>query len=124
MRISDWSSDVCSSDLVVRERADEPVRRLGRPLEHLALVVRAVHHLLRGGDRLDLVVGVAEVAEIAVGDVLQAMTGRADVLVDLEATLQLGPVEGSEVPAERPVLRSEERRAGKEGFRTVRTRGS
>src|SRR3546814_18001577 len=32
------------------------------------------------------------------------MTGRADVLVDLEATLQLGPVEGSEDPAERPVL--------------------
>src|SRR3546814_10562315 len=36
MRISDWSSDVCSSDLLVRQGAahrDDTVRRLGRPAD-------------------------------------------------------------------------------------------
>src|SRR3546814_8464175 len=37
MRISDWSSDVCSSDLHVDEVLDDREHRLGRIGEHAAL---------------------------------------------------------------------------------------
>src|SRR3546814_15124333 len=108
MRISDWSSDVCSSDLVrrrsaavgrrrrlyIRERRREVVRGRARPLEHLALVIGAVGDGVLGGDRLHLVLGVAEVGEVAEGDVLQRVAGRAHLAIDLQTALKSMAVVG------------------------------
>src|SRR3546814_9368378 len=47
MRISDWSSDVCSSDLAARERA-ELARRQLRGVHHEGVVVQARDQVLAG----------------------------------------------------------------------------
>src|SRR3546814_14097842 len=54
MRISDWSSDVCSSDLLVLQALDLVVDLLQRPgrLQHVLAVVRGIEHGERS-DRLD-----------------------------------------------------------------------
>ena len=72
------------------------VERQAGPVEHLALVVRPVVHRRLGRDRLDLVLAVAEAGEVAVGHELDAMAGRADLAVDLEAALDRCTVEGAE----------------------------
>ena len=46
--------------LLVGERRHELVGRAAGALEHLALVVRAVGHLLGRGDGFDLLLGVAD----------------------------------------------------------------
>src|SRR5262249_39356230 len=68
------------------------------------------------GDRLDLVGAEAEPAsgsagpEIAIGDEPQRVAGRADVVVDLEAALGRGAVEGAEHALEGPCLLRQRRR--------------
>src|SRR3546814_18349456 len=104
MRISDWSSDVCSSDRLLRQPSDllpgAERRRISRSRCHdgrlhddpdVALVVLEVH----GADSL--------VSEV------RAREGDA-----VEAVVNLG-VE--------PVTRSEERRVGKGCARTCSSRG-
>src|SRR3546814_12794822 len=105
MRISDWSSDVCSSDLTRRTVVAHGLLPESDPGEHalheavaLREAVKHVHHFA---------VEQAEVADIA-GDRL-----GGDAVVDA--------VEGSGAPA---LKRSEERRVGKEGVRTCRSRGA
>src|SRR3546814_16299275 len=98
MRISDWSSDVCSSDLVVEAR-DEPA--------HGGLAATRRPHQRHGGAGLDHEV---EVVEHGAGAVA---VGELDVVeADLAAT-------GRQVAG-----RSEERRVGKEGVSTCRSRWS
>ena len=55
-------------------------------------------------------------AQVAEGDVAQAVAGGADLPVDLEAALELGPVEVAERPLEAPLeLRRDRGLAGSEG---------
>ena len=53
------------------------------------------------GDRADLGFGIADVAQVAERDLGQAVAGRADLAIDLEAALELLPVEAAERPFER-----------------------
>src|SRR3546814_13357269 len=95
MRISDWSSDVCSSDLR---------RRFNRPV---------------GSDRLYFGFTITKAFQIAESDEAQRVTRRADFLEYLEPTLQLRTI----IVTER-AIRSEERRVGKECVSTCRSRWS
>src|SRR3546814_19441476 len=113
MRISDWSSDVCSSDL------DE-----------------ALHHV--GADHVGAVAGDAPARQVeALGDIgLAGDTARADVvaegrrIAERRAAVAADEVEPGERAAgellglEIVERRSKERRGGKEGVSTSRTRGS
>src|SRR3546814_19581148 len=103
MRISDWSSDVCSSDLV---RHLSPTR--GCPAA-LAPVL-AFDQTLRDADLVDLAVQAGEVLVPEQGDsLLSAAPG--DPVGPSAAQLLRQP-------------RSEERRVGKEGVSPCRSRGS
>src|SRR3546814_11942486 len=111
MRISDWSSDVCSSDLLVLRSG-----RLGGLLRGLllgALLLRVGLELVQRGlgglvdlagldaldDRLDLrVLGAGEAVALAVRGLARQLAGRLHT--------------------------SEERRVGKECVSTGRSRGS
>src|SRR3546814_16010133 len=131
MRISDWSSDVCSSDLQLQEL----VRRL-RATAHLSA------HAVEPADQLQVEVGVA--AEVVVHpraafeqagqdlvDVLDRVGVVHDVAVDGALRAGARPVpglaRGVAVAAEQQVLavlRSAERRVGTEWVRTGRSRWS
>src|SRR3546814_4144203 len=98
MRISDWSSDVCSSDLLVDDRIGE------RPLDHLlALVLHVVAQIVEA----ELVVG-------AIGDV-----GPIGV-----TALLIGEIGHDHANRRAEEARSEERRVGKECVSTCRSRWS
>src|SRR3546814_16893839 len=97
MRISDWSSDVCSSDLAAVQQRDP--------------VVVAV--ALGGGD-LPAVVGHARIGVVTA---LEADPGRAAAAGGHLVDLRLAAAVGGEV-------RSEERRVGKECVSTCRSRWS
>src|SRR3546814_17468891 len=100
MRISDWSSDVCSSDLlIVAVNDDDSVRRLKGPSRPLNGVADRMA-LLASLRCVDFVVPVSE-------DTPERLLSR--VLPDLL-------VKGGD--------RSEARRVGKECVRTCRTRWS
>src|SRR5262249_27462760 len=93
--------------LLVRERRREVVRRAARTLEHLAVVVRAVLDLVLRRERRCLrrrVAGAAGVGEVAERDIGQAVAGRADFLVDLQATLQRAAIILAEPAGKGPLL--------------------
>src|SRR3546814_13999271 len=100
MRISDWSSDVCSSDLVENERFGQGRDFGGRSeaahRDAAACTLDIAHHL----------------AEVA-------------ARFDVDRVILPEPLhrEGVLVPAKR-ARRSEERRVGKESVSTCRSRGS
>src|SRR5207253_2680412 len=73
-------------------------------LKHLALVVGAVCHLILRGNAFDLVLGVADLLEIAEGKVLHRVADRADFLVDLKTPLRRRRVIGAKHAFERPLL--------------------
>src|SRR3546814_14990675 len=98
MRISDWSSDVCSSDLRIREPRTKPLRA-------------GLNHALPG--EVD-VVGKAHERRIThqVADIAVPVRRR---MVDVPPILDADKVGN---------LRSEERRVGKECVSTCRSRRS
>src|SRR3546814_19793891 len=103
MRISDWSSDVCSSDL---------------PIRALPLIADAV------GDRIEVVMdgGIRRGSDVvkAIGLGAKAvMIGRASLWA-----LAVGGQPGVEHVLDVLRNRSEERSVGKEGVSPCRTRGS
>src|SRR3546814_18336471 len=101
MRISDWSSDVCSSDLLLlRRNAQDHFQQVETAVTTIADFLRQL---------LDQVQ--AETADRAIIDVGVEVRRRRG-----------GGVEGRAVLAE--LQRSEERRVGKECVRTCRSRGS
>src|SRR3546814_19016273 len=114
MRISDWSSDVCSSDLV-----EDPAHR-EKMLERFLL--QCSHHLMRLVDRLGdarsiTMFGFNRLREPDIGGAhpeLKCPATTREISFDpFELRfLRCGPVE----------LRSEERRVGKEWFSTCRIR--
>src|SRR3546814_4432386 len=114
MRISDWSSDVCSSDLVER---GELLRQ-----EHALVDDRAAG---QGADveLLDAVLGCA-LLDAAADDIeigLELLLADAEIVADHDL-LDLGPcrvgLPADDVDVHRP--RSEERRVGKECGRRCR----
>src|SRR3546814_13365578 len=97
MRISDWSSDVCSSDL----RAAEAVMRVG-----MAAPAR--------GDQ-------------ASGGIAACTGSIQRMTAELSPRLEDAQIRGGDAPPEERLqrkARSEERRVGKEGVSTCRSRGS
>src|SRR3546814_14984540 len=107
MRISDWSSDVCSSDLVGRLVEQQHVRpgtqNLGE-MHPVALAARELADLL-------LLVGAAEVEGADIGAALHLALTEVDLRLALADLLP-----------NRLVGRSEERRVGKECVSTCRSR--
>src|SRR3546814_20010677 len=94
MRISDWSSDVCSSDLVVE----------AHQLAEVGL------HVLRG----------IELLPLARRDPQLAVAAEQQAVAVVAAAADLGHL----APDHLQAFRSEERRVGKEGVRTCRSRWS
>src|SRR3546814_19050173 len=101
MRISDWSSDVCSSDL--RNHLAGKEMAIGRWYLNRGQPLAAINRFQRVVDEYDTTAQVPEA--------LLRMT---------EAYVSLGRKEEAERPA--AVLRSEERRVGKEWVSTGRSR--
>src|SRR3546814_13473028 len=120
MRISDWSSDVCSSDLrtgvdasaLERERdvLSEQARASGKPEDIIAKMVEG--RLRKFYEEVVLLEQIYVIdGETKVSKVLEAAAKDAGAPVTIAgfARIQLG--------------RSEERRVGKECVRTCKTRG-
>src|SRR3546814_10264492 len=101
MRISDWSSDVCSSDLMAARIHAPPV---DPPLNH------------RGSHRLAQLLGI-QPARLGGAQGLLA----ARLVVQDEAVHQMGGT-GEAIEAARPEARSGERRVGNECVSTCRSR--
>src|SRR3546814_1513068 len=108
MRISDWSSDVCSSDLVPVVRADTKFQPVYVGDVARALVAALAAPEAFGGKTIEL--GGPDVLSMrALLQWIAAAIGRDPAFVDLP-----DPV----------ARRSEERRVGKECVSTGRSRGS
>src|SRR3546814_13536685 len=109
VRISDWSSDVCSSDLLARRPRHRPARPArGAALDPSAAMDRTPRRR-RNRKRAPLKPCGHGVHPAAVGGAsLYRLLGRADFVVALMAS----------------AMRSEERRVGKECVSTCRCRWS
>src|SRR3546814_14047862 len=104
MRISDWSSDVCSSDLIAREMAR--VEKVGAA--YLFLDDPAYPPLLA-----------------ALDDAPAALTWRGDLSLAARTTVAMVGARNASAAAcrfARQLASSEERRVGKEGVSTCRSR--
>src|SRR3546814_14452364 len=99
MRISDWSSDVCSSDLVRRGAPD----------------ARLIVDANESWGEVDILSEAEALADMGVEMIEQPVPVGADALLD--------PVYAP-LPFIADESRSEERRVGKEGVRTCRSRWS
>src|SRR3546814_16105063 len=120
MRISDWSSDVCSSDLVAAGEADlRGMEKFGTDDEHrrdedagddIGNAVVEPHHPHPGGRMPTL-----GVDPIAIGGERERAADAADQAkgVDYRTVWKA---------RNEPAQRSEERRGGKEGVRKCRSR--
>src|SRR3546814_11787630 len=105
MRISDWSSDVCSSDLAVEHKTALRLHRPSRQNRHV-----------RGDAGIDLQLRQEPVQRDALNLCANAYAHRAPLVMDAhgdDGALEPGIVD-----------RTEERRGGKGGVRTWRSRGS
>src|SRR3546814_12878161 len=110
MRISDWSSDVCSSDLLVRPRFVARIERI------------AAQHLRHA---ITLGFGQAVTDDDLVGARLFALVVAVnDDLVDLVGVRRRFLSGGGQSGGAAGEHRSEERRVGKECGRTCSVRGS
>src|SRR3546814_19630804 len=107
MRISDWSSDVCSSDLVGTEDPDGPVEDLDGLVEaELDGIGHGREELIAGGHRRQQ----GCVSHGGAGSAGEGRSGGHETQPD-----------GNEHPTARPA-RTAERRVGKRGVRPCRTR--
>src|SRR3546814_13767534 len=120
MRISDWSSDVCSSDLV--DRQELPRQAAADPRGHHRPGSRRAGALPPADRRPDQFRPHSKR-----GDTLMSMHVLSDSLAALLATVSMpGPSQAAApaapvtdpAPPEDPALNSEERRVGKESVRT------
>src|SRR3546814_14477571 len=106
MRISDWSSDVCSSDLEVPDLGGELVHQVDVGIE--AQVARSLDHEVALGLAVLLLQLVEPVPQRSVG-------GVAGPGPQAQVAVRVGPVAAA---------RSEARRGGNEWVSTCRSRGS
>src|SRR3546814_14966929 len=124
MRISDWSSDVCSSDLCIRpERGGEHGEQSTRLAIGNYRIVQTVHPFFSSKDERQ------EAA--ADGSTSLSRNGNRDIIAKLKVRrecTQLPPghrtARHASMLMPRWAKRSEERRIGKECVSTCRTRGS
>src|SRR3546814_19639446 len=129
MRISDWSSDVCSSDLVdidvVRRIAHERVTVPGRP-QRLGDIDELVSHFIAVGMRGKLVVIVVlRRRRLAGGDNIPARPATAQAVdARQQAREDERRVERRRGRADHDDMEAEERRGGKAWDREDRSRGS
>src|SRR3546814_11504997 len=114
MRISDWSSDVCSSDLLDQE--PNSLSRLS--LNGLLSMALFIGSVMLGMKR----VGPAHVARLPLTKRRELMKAAA-VAINDDWPKGLHEVFGLFISSE-PLDRSEERRVGKECDSTCRSRGS
>ena len=101
------ADDLAQQAVIQRLLRVQPEIALGvlfDPLDGLAGFVQTAGHLHAGGDRLDLRFVEADAREVAVVHQLHRMAVAADLLIDLEAALGRGPVEGTERAVEAPAL--------------------
>src|SRR3546814_19925515 len=117
MRISDWSSDVCASDLIMTLGAATVT-----PVSSLAEAIRCMgNHNISG---LPVVDGDGELHGIlSEGDFFRKSTDsfRLDSLFDAGPEVRRDALDSTRVG---DLMRSEERRVGKEWVSTCRTRWS
>src|SRR3546814_12215662 len=99
MRISDWSSDVCSSDLFMEPGGFGDA--LGNDVSQLRRTIAPLAALLAAGRAAGMLI-------------MHTREGHKPDLSDLHETKKTRG---------RGAMRSEERRVGKEGVRTCRSRG-
>src|SRR3546814_11903566 len=104
MRISDWSSDVCSSDLVEQPQEDR--------CKTVTIAIAAGHRWLLGGKAEQGENGAAFLVELDLGG------------ADLDALAHRFVATRLRVGFHFPQPRSEERRVGTEWVRTCRSRWS
>src|SRR3546814_14467188 len=136
MRISDWSSDVCSSDLLEREHAQLAGAVLGQE-GLVALDVEVAREILNAACALPAAMLRLDEFEPRFQPVI--VEGGADRIVFLEFEMAIMRGRGAEAdPVEQPAAgidlaahveailddRSEERRVGNECGRTCRARWS
>src|SRR3546814_16877691 len=125
MRISDWSSDVCSSDLLKQpangiarseDEARAVVARIGYPV-----VIRPSYVL--GGRAMEIVRGAAQLERYMTEAV--KVSGKSPVLIDSYLSDAIEVDVDCLADAETQfVARSEERRVGQECVSTCRSRWS
>src|SRR3546814_12562545 len=118
MRISDWSSDVCSSDLVGVGGAGEAHRA------RRAVAAEELHAVLVQGDAQAGAVGHGQLEVAVVQRLGQDFLGQQQRAEQLGAPLQVGE-RREHVRRDHGTdraLRSEERRVGKEGVSACRSR--
>src|SRR3546814_19672723 len=118
MRISDWSSDVCSSDLVFIHR-ELPVVPGVRSAETVTNV--AGYHTL--SSEVGKIAAEAGVKALALTHFVPPAADRAALLAEVAADFA-GPLVLAEDLLRIDLARSEERRVGKECASTCRSRWS
>src|SRR3546814_14847305 len=119
MRISDWSSDVCSSDLVGQDRLDLPLAQDILESRHIALIARHDPRRTFPGHLDQLFIRVVPgVAGSIMGWGGHAAVGFARAPIRL--AFQVHPMTARTVIG----IRSEERRVGKECVSTFISRWS
>src|SRR3546814_11095576 len=115
MRISDWSSDVCSSDLAATLSSSPPAISWAQAGAGIRLIAAIFH--CRDNLRPD---HVAEHVDRRVSDIDHAIDA-ADNRRDFERKVE--SMDDNQ-HLHQAAARSEERRVGKEGVSTCRSRGS
>src|SRR3546814_18785714 len=119
MRISDWSSDVCSSDLMLALVHDvEADRQAVRRKLVVDVAVGAIKHHPPFGK-------LAALDEIQGHRFAVAAVDAFRVIVVIVADIARSPIAGGqevEIMVVRQAVRSEERRVGEEGVSTCRSR--
>src|SRR3546814_18321082 len=122
MRISDWSSDVCSSDLIaILRRREQRAAEQREAIGEMMLAHRLADEV--GGVAADFRHRVGAFEAIALGPFDQQFDGGFPYVVEGEAVVEQAD-EGADRAGGVIVLRSEERRVGKECVSTCRSRWS
>src|SRR3546814_15474516 len=117
MRISDWSSDVCSSDLIVLRQRTAPTQLVEYPTKTIA--ERIEHHHLIWTERPGKLRHPAKRQNRR-----RAKPRRpASIRFPLLGAMALSGYQAATRPIPSGAFRSEERRVGQEWVSTVRTRG-
>src|SRR3546814_20554153 len=119
VRISDWSSDVCSSDLVYSPEREDP----SKP----DFTTNTIPKIIGGRTPACLDVGMALYGQVIDKLVPVSSTRAAELtklLENIHRAVNIGLVNELKIVADKLDIRSEERRVGKEWCNTFRSRWS
>ena len=96
----------CACSFFIRIGFNKAVFRQRRALEHVAIIIRTVCHLIFGGDRLDFGLGklrTTGLCQIAKRNLVQPVATGANFLINLKTAAQRASVIGAERPSKAPV---------------------